>query len=101
MESNFKIDILNIPKYISNLSNTTKLLDVGCGTGGFLCFVDEKVNYQFFGFDSSQTQINYAQKRFSMVRCAITIEEYIKKIGLPDLKFDLITMWDVLEHIRQ
>jgi 2-polyprenyl-3-methyl-5-hydroxy-6-metoxy-1,4-benzoquinol methylase/rubredoxin len=90
-----------INRFIGKTTNSTKLLDVGCGTGGFLNFVNENMQCSIFGFDSSKLQADYASKKFPLVKCAISINEYKHKIESPDTNFDIITLWDVLEHIRQ
>jgi 2-polyprenyl-3-methyl-5-hydroxy-6-metoxy-1,4-benzoquinol methylase len=74
------------------------LLDAGCGIGGWLSFACAL--YESYGFDASEAQVRYAAAKFPHVRRAVTIAEYqtVMNNALPP--FDLITMWDVLEHIR-
>ena len=74
------------------------LLDVGCGTGGWLEFV--RSEYKCYGFDASPVQSRYSLQNFPNVRCATSLSEYKTQFKglLPE--FDLITLWDVLEHIR-
>lgn len=74
------------------------ILDVGCGTGQWLQFV--KLRYQCYGFDASAVQTAYAQANNPNVRCAISLNEYKAKLGGMLPTADLITLWDVLEHIR-
>ncbi|GAC1538803.1 MAG: class I SAM-dependent methyltransferase [Herpetosiphon sp.] len=75
------------------------LLDVGCGTGQWLKAVGTGVD--LYGFDASATQVEYARQIAPKVRCAISLQQYREELGsvLPDP--DLITLWDVLEHIRE
>jgi len=75
------------------------LLDVGCGTGGFLAFISEF--FAVYGFDASAAQAEYARKIFPEVRRAASATEYVALLGCPEIKFDVITLWDVLEHIRR
>lgn len=75
-----------------------KLLDIGCGVGGFLDFAS-KLGIECYGFDASGAQIEQAQKAFPNVRRAESVADYCDQIGGPR-EFDLITMWDVFEHIR-
>ena len=84
-------------KYISD--EKPRLLDVGCGTGGFLSFVASN-GFMPYGFDASEAQAEYAQKNHPNVRHAKTFDNYSKKLGELNPKFDVITLWDVLEHIR-
>ncbi|MEW6107754.1 MAG: class I SAM-dependent methyltransferase [Nitrospirota bacterium] len=76
------------------------LLDVGCGTGGFLRYAKDR-GFDVYGFDSSQAQIDYARKKLPNVRKAVSPIEYLKTLGRTDLRFDIVTLWDVLEHIRE
>lgn len=76
------------------------LLDVGCGTGGFLRHVAMR-GWEPFGFDSSQAQVEHAQKYLPNVRQATSSTEYLAKLSNTAPLFQVITLWDVLEHIRQ
>lgn len=76
-----------------------KLLDVGCGTGGFLNFASER-GFCAYGFDASSAQAEYASQHFANVRHASSLQAYLEILDQPDLKFDFITLWDVFEHIR-
>lgn len=75
-----------------------KLLDVGCGVGGFL---DQAKTYglSVFGFDASTVQAEQARLRHPNVANCIDIDDYVATLP-KGTKFDYITMWDVLEHIR-
>lgn len=77
-----------------------RLLDIGCGTGGFLRFA-KKQGFETYGFDASNAQAEYAGKELPNVRCAISVNDYLSQLDHPDLRFDVITLWDVLEHIRE
>jgi 2-polyprenyl-3-methyl-5-hydroxy-6-metoxy-1,4-benzoquinol methylase len=78
---------------------SSKLLDVGCGTGGFLKFASAN-GFSAYGFDASMVQAEYARTYFPEVRHASSLQDYLELLGQPDLKFDCITLWDVFEHIR-
>jgi len=75
------------------------LLDVGCGTGGFLKFTAEN-GFRAYGFDVSTAQAEHARMQFPDVRPASSIHAYLDLLDQPALKFDFITLWDVFEHIR-
>jgi len=86
------------PQWITGMLQP-KLLDVVCGTGGFLAFISEF--FTVYGFDASAAQAEYARKMFPEVRRATSATEYVALLGCPQMKFDVITLWDVLEHIRR
>ncbi len=75
-----------------------RILDVGCATGGFLNIAQD--DYDCYGFDASPAQADYAKRYFPNVRNAIGFSDYLTKIHHAPDSFHLITMWDVLEHIR-
>ena len=69
-----------------------KLLDIGCATGDFLSIAQE--NYSVEGLELSQWSAEIAKKRgFKIHTC--TIKE------LPsDTKFDIVSLWGVIEHFE-
>ncbi len=75
------------------------LLDVGCGTGGFLSFASAN-GLRVYGFDASRAQAGHAMTLFPDVRHASSLPAYLETLNQPQLKFDFITLWDVFEHIR-
>lgn len=87
--------------YASHLaaSNHPTLLDVGCGTGGFLSFASAK-GFRVYGFDASMAQAEHARSLFPDVRHASSLPDYLDTLDQPKLRFDFITLWDVFEHIR-
>ncbi|WP_130470373.1 class I SAM-dependent methyltransferase [Candidatus Magnetaquicoccus inordinatus] len=76
-----------------------QLLDVGCATGGFLQFAAH-LGWQPYGFDASAVQAAHAQKSFPQVRQALNCRDYLQQLAKPPSSFAMITLWDVLEHIR-
>jgi SAM-dependent methyltransferase len=84
-------------RFASNKAPT--LLDVGCGTGGFLKFVSAN-GFRAYGFDASKAQVEHARTLFPDVRCASSVKAYLELLDQPVLKFDFITLWDVFEHIQ-
>lgn len=72
-----------------------KLLDIGCSSGYFLS-IAAKQGFAAFGIEPNSQEAGYASKNGINV-IGSTID------NLSDTKevFDVITMWDVLEHIKQ
>ena len=77
-----------------------RLLDAGCGTGGFLSFA-QSLGLSVYGYDASRAQAEFAARTFASVRLANDPIGYLEALGERDLRFDIVTLWDVLEHVRQ
>jgi|SRR3989344_6852694 len=72
-----------------------KILDLGCGMGHLLYFLEQEGYKNYLGVDVSQETIEFCQKRgFKVVQQSIA--EYLKQ---STETFDHIFMIDVLEHI--
>jgi 2-polyprenyl-3-methyl-5-hydroxy-6-metoxy-1,4-benzoquinol methylase len=80
---------------LGNIGNLKKpqLLDIGTGTGALLEVANE------FGFDATglEPDKKFAQK--AKERGLKVINSTLEKARLPTHSFDIITMFDVLEHI--
>ncbi len=83
----------------ANGKSTGNVLDIGCGVGGFLDFAAD-AGYSVQGFDASAAQAEVARARHPRVRNAISFADYETALGAPVPPMDMVTMWDVFEHIR-
>jgi 2-polyprenyl-3-methyl-5-hydroxy-6-metoxy-1,4-benzoquinol methylase len=80
-----------INEYVS-LQKVT-LLDVGCNTGIFMNFINKDVR-NIYGIEPSIEAALYAQNQGLDVQNGI-----IANCTYPEGIFDVITMWDVIEHL--
>ncbi len=73
-----------------------RLLDMGCGLGFFLKAMAPQANWEAYGREISPAAVRYAQKRLGLtnVTCG-----RLEEVDLPQKSFDIITIWDVLEHL--
>jgi SAM-dependent methyltransferase len=83
-------------KIIKRFKNSGRLLDIGCGSGAFINFMAKKMNFEVMGTEINETDINYIKKHYSLNVFFGDIGE----VGLPEKNYDVITLWDVLEHIH-
>ena len=72
-----------------------RLLDVGCAVGSFLQIVKADGQWQCQGVEISEYAANLAAKRLGIDVFAGTL----KAADYPDESFDVVTMWDILEHM--
>tara|TARA_R110000744_G_scaffold230231_2_gene348372 strand:- start:335 stop:1171 length:837 start_codon:yes stop_codon:yes gene_type:complete len=78
-------------KLINQFSNNGKtLLDIGCGTGEFLVTA-KKENWTIFGVEPNK------QAREKAVSKTLNVVENLEKLG--QQKFNVISLWHVMEHL--
>lgn len=73
-----------------------KVLDIGCWTGHYLDLV--KDNCQAFGLDINKQAIKVARKKIRQAHFKVAS---CLKMTYPDEFFDVVTLWDVLEHLPE
>jgi 2-polyprenyl-3-methyl-5-hydroxy-6-metoxy-1,4-benzoquinol methylase len=74
-----------------------KVLDVGCGDGYFIAFL-RKRGWDSWGVELSETACRYAINELQHEKDKVLCGDFLK-ISLPGNYFDLITLFDVLEHM--
>jgi len=79
---------------VRRYKNGTYLLDIGCGEGFFL-FNASRAGYITKGIELSQDAVEYARREFGLDVEAKPFEE----LRFPKDHFDVITLWQVLEHV--
>lgn len=72
-----------------------RVLDVGCATGNFLDAMRRHGGWQPVGVELNPYASNYARERLGLDVFTGTLEE----AGFRDSSFDVVTLWDVLEHV--
>ena len=75
-----------------------RLLDVGCATGLFIRETHQ-AGYQVTGLEASEWAVARARERCG--RAATIVSGFLEKTDLPPQSLDVITAWDVLEHVSR
>lgn len=73
---------------------TGKILDIGCATGNFLNEM-RKMGWNCQGVEPDLNAAEYARNRFGLDVFHGVLEE----AKLPSDTYDVVTLWDVLEHV--
>jgi 2-polyprenyl-3-methyl-5-hydroxy-6-metoxy-1,4-benzoquinol methylase len=71
-----------------------KLLDIGCGSGHFLHAARGR-SFEVTGIEPARVPADYAINKFSVP----VINTDVLNVDLPENSFDVITAWDVIEHV--
>jgi len=83
-------------QFIANYRSSGRLLDIGCATGAFLRKVRQEGNWDVYGIEINPDVANYAKRHYDLNIHIGTLEN----AGFPDHFFDVVTLWDVLEHLH-
>ncbi len=76
-----------------------RLLDVGCGTGGFLTAAQAR-GWDVAGIDFDEAAVHAARERLKVDTVQPwTLEEFIER--RPGDRFDAVTAFEVLEHVEE
>ncbi len=92
-----KIGIKRRCKVINQrVEKTGRILDIGCATGNFLRGMQE-FGWDCYGIEPSEYAANYAMKRFNLQ----VIHGYLTEHLFEDNYFDVVSLWDVFEHLPE
>lgn len=89
-----KLIVADMVHSIASMPPGSKVLDVGCGTGAMLMMFSKE--FDAYGTDTSPIAIEYCRKRGLTNAFCCTLESFPH----PEMRFELLTMLDVLEHIK-
>ncbi|MEW6510655.1 MAG: class I SAM-dependent methyltransferase [Bacteroidota bacterium] len=80
--------------FVRRFRSGGKLLDIGCGAGYFLREVVRA------GFDAEGVELSREAAEFGRTQWGLRIAEGdALSVSLPEASYDVITMWQVLEHV--
>ena len=79
--------------------NNAKIMDIGCGLGQFLYWLQQKGYKNFLGVDVSQEMLDIARQKATVkVKKINSIKEFL---SAETESYDLIVMNDVIEHLSK
>jgi 2-polyprenyl-3-methyl-5-hydroxy-6-metoxy-1,4-benzoquinol methylase len=81
--------------WIAGHKKQGRVLDVGAGTGHFLHTMTKK-GYSVAGVEPEEDARKVAKKRFDLI-----LYNDIKSLPNQEKRFDVITLWHVLEHVHE
>ncbi|MSR86234.1 class I SAM-dependent methyltransferase [Candidatus Woesearchaeota archaeon] len=81
-------------KKIKETKGQGTFMDIGCATGVFLDMA-QKEGYDVTGVDVSDFACTYARENFGVK----TLNGKLEDLKIEEKSFDIITMWDVIEHV--
>jgi SAM-dependent methyltransferase len=73
-----------------------RLLDMGAGLGFFLKTMTQFPQWQTYGCEISLAAVRYGREKLGLTNLLCS---RLENTDLPDRSFDIITMWDVIDHI--
>lgn len=88
----------NMSHYLSRikkLKSKGKILDVGCAMGFFLELAENN-GFKATGIDVSEYAVNLAKKKYGDK----VVQTSLSKAKFPDKCFDVVTMFDLIEHLE-
>ena len=83
------------PRFINVIKGkliSGKMLDVGCG-GGYICKALKEKGYDIYGVEPSHKLRKFCRENLKLEKIVGEIEEL-------DMKFDVISIFDVIEHLN-
>lgn len=83
-------------RFVTNHKRTGKLLDIGCAMGGFLLGMRDQGAWTLAGVEVNQAVAAAARERHGLDVFAGTLEQ----ANFPTASFDVVTLWDVFEHLH-
>jgi 2-polyprenyl-3-methyl-5-hydroxy-6-metoxy-1,4-benzoquinol methylase len=93
---NRQYGLSKLRRFVEQAKAGGKLLDVGCGTGGFMAQMREHGSWEVYGLDTNRQAVEYARNRLQLKAYHGSLED----ISYPCDTFDLVTLWNVLEHMH-
>ncbi len=82
-------------RIITRFASSGRLLDVGCASGEFLASFKDSPDWEVFGVELNPDVAAQARNQYGLEVFAGELAQ----AAFPTAFFDVITLWDVLEHV--
>ncbi len=83
-------------RFVTRHKTSGRLLDLGCASGVFLREMQKNSNWQVTGVEINADAAQTARERYGLDVQVGTLEQ----VAFPEEHFDVVTLWDVLEHLH-
>jgi len=81
---------------VMRLRRRGDLLDIGCAMGEFASAVARRPGWTAFGIEMDSAAAQEARDRYGVT----VIDASVEDVVLPESTLDVVTMWDVIEHMH-
>jgi len=81
---------------VTHYKRSGRLLEIGCANGLFLNMMRQMGDWQVQGVDTSKSAVRYAREQLKLD----VFHGQLENAKYPDRHFDVVVMWDVLEHVH-
>ena len=93
----FENQVAVVKKYLAPAN--AQILDIGCGGGLFMHLLQE-CGANVTGIELSDIRVHYARKKFGLCVHKYPVDAPFWQERDDSQRFDLITLWDVIEHVN-
>jgi cyclopropane-fatty-acyl-phospholipid synthase len=73
----------------------SRVLDLGCGWGGFASFIAERYGAEVVGYTVSREQVAWIQERYGHLPIEVRLDDYRSAVGT----FDAVVSIGLMEHV--
>lgn len=82
---------------ISKSNSDILMLDIGCGCGFFIEIATKEFGIKTYGLEISQSALKLAKEQLR--DSTLIFDKPLRKIKFEGKFFDIVTLWDVLDHM--
>ena len=75
-----------------------RILDVGCGLGFFVKRCQQWPSWEAFGCEISEQAVQFGKEKLGLSHLESGL---VEEAGYEAASFDIITLWDVIEHLKE